>query len=292
WLHYSMELEAVIWYVYTKEQCTLGENIIKGHKDDAFLSLGFSNWKKAKERFSIHQKSLKHRAAIMNQSQRSLVPVSAQLSIKKEKDQQIKIFNSVKYLDCQGLAIHGHDGSSGNLEQLLSLRVHDVPKLKWWLHQKTTWTSPLIQNDLLSLLSNSLLCELASEIRLRVYFAVIVDSTRDSSGKEQQSICLRSVDNDVIVHEDFVGFYEMTMSIGAAIAQMIPDVPIQMQLPIANLHCQTYNGAANMAGSYHGAQALITEKQPLVIFVHCGAHCSNLVLKSVCESSWTIQEAL
>lgn len=67
---------------------------------------------------------------------------------------------------------------------------------------------------------------------------------------------------------------------------------IRFQLPVINLRGQTYDGAANMKGAYKGCQALIAEKQPLAIYVHCGAHCLNLVTSDVCSASPKIRDSI
>ena len=47
-----------------------------------------------------------------------------------------------------------------------------------------------------------------------------------------------------------------------------------------------------MSGQYKGCQAKICEKQPLALFVHCGAHCVNLVSQSVGEGVIPIRDAM
>jgi len=47
-----------------------------------------------------------------------------------------------------------------------------------------------------------------------------------------------------------------------------------------------------MSGQYKGCQALIREKQPLALYVHCGAHCTNLVSQNVCEAVGPVRDAL
>jgi hypothetical protein len=43
---------------------------------------------------------------------------------------------------------------------------------------------------------------------------------------------------------------------------------------------QTYDGASNMSGCYNGLQAIIKDEIGMfVLYVHCYAHCLNLVLK-------------
>ena len=76
-----------------------------------------------------------------------------------------------------------------------------------------------------------------------------------------------------------VGLYEPPATNGATIPTVVEDVLLRFDFSISKLSGQTYDGAANMAGQYNGCQALISEKQPLVLFVHCGAHSANLVMQ-------------
>lgn len=41
---------------------------------------------------------------------------------------------------------------------------------------------------------------------------VYAHGTQDISGEEQESVCLRYVDHDLIPHEGFIGFYSVTES--------------------------------------------------------------------------------
>jgi len=79
---------------------------------------------------------------------------------------------------------------------------------------------------------------------------------------------------------------------GQAIADMATDVLVRLNLPMAGLRGQGYDGAANMAGKYSGAQAILRRQQPLALYVHCGAHCSNLITQAACSASPLIQDSL
>jgi len=53
----------------------------------------------------------------------------------------------------------------------------------------------------------------------------------------------------------FLGFYTTTSGTdGQKMKSMIYDALLQLNLPIAMLRGQTYDGAAYMAGKYNGAQ--------------------------------------
>lgn len=49
------------------------------------------------------------------------------------------------------------------------------------------------------------------------------------------------------------------------------------------LYGQGYDGAANMAGKFNGAQTIIRSKHPKALYVHCAAHSLNLAISSACN---------
>lgn len=76
------------------------------------------------------------------------------------------------------------------------------------------------------------------------------------------------------------------------IAKIVKDALCRNGLCMSMLRGQTYDGASNMAGKYHGAQALIKQEQPLAIYVHCGAHCTNLVMQAAAHQCPIMEDAL
>ncbi|KAF0312516.1 Zinc finger MYM-type protein 1 [Amphibalanus amphitrite] len=123
-------------------------------------------------------------------------------------------------------------------------------------------------------------------------FSVIVDGTQDISGNEQQSICVRYVDKDFNVQEEFLGFYQAQSTTGADLSRLIEDALRRLNLPLTHLRGLAFDGAANMAGCVRGVQAILREKQPKALFVHCGAHCVNLAAKESCDVSTMLRNAL
>ncbi len=110
-----------------------------------------------------------------------------------------KILSSVKYLAQQGLALRGHGNEEGNFHYLLLLKAEDDPALGHWLKWNHSYTSPVVQNEMLSLMSNTIIRNIAEEILALpvVQYSVIIDGTQDKSGTEQESICLRYIDSDL-----------------------------------------------------------------------------------------------
>ena len=144
------------------------------------------------------------------------------------------------------------------------------------------YISPQIQNEILSTMSNNTVSGIADTIRdLPVLqYAVIMDGTQDIFRHEQESICLRYVDNDLKPHEEFIGLYSVSETTGKSLAGVVKDVLLRLNLPRHGLRGQTCDGA-NMAGKHAGAQALIKQEQPLALYIHCGAHCTNLITQKV-----------
>lgn len=180
------------------------------------------------------------------------------------------------------------------MPQLLKVLAKDDHVLANWLLQSHDYTSPQIKNELLSLFGNTIVRQIVTSIKSQsvLQYSIIIDGTQDISGKEQESICFRYVDHDLVPHEDFVGLYEVSGNRGEEIAKVAEDVIQRMNLPLSGSHGQTYDRAANMAGKVNGTQALVKRHQPLALYVHCGVHCSHLIAQSACNASTVVCDFL
>ena len=78
-------------------------------------------------------------------------------------------------------------------------------------------------------------------IRNNEIFSLMSDEWTDISNLEQLSICTRTVNNDLIVHENFLGFYEIPNIKSETIVSVIKDSLIRMQLTLANCRGKTYD---------------------------------------------------
>jgi hypothetical protein len=298
WLHYCPTRQAVLcFYCMTAFDKNVMTLVTK--REDAFCSAGFRSWKRAIERFEIHQQSEAHCHAVSQLQQMKGKSVDAQISEQKATEQAaarvalLSLFSSIQFLARQGIALRGHSNHTGNYWQLLTLRRRDIPELNSFLMRTTNFTASDNQNEMLQLISHDILRAIIKKVKDESkQFAIIVDGTQDISGKEQESICLRHIDSDLNVLESFIGLYKLSDTTGATVARAVQDVLRRFDLPIAHLRGQTYDGAANMAGPYNGCQALISKEQPLAIFVHCGAHSANLVLQHTLVNTQQLRDAI
>ena len=259
WLYYSSGLKKVLCF-YCSKASTLGLIDLARCKDPAFILNGFDNWKKAHEKFRSHQMSRTHQLAINQISAIKRPAVNVQMNTHKLKEQEIsrisflKLFTSMRYLLRQGSAIRGNDETSGNYFQLMKLRSEDDPDLEVYLKRTADFISPRGQEEMMEMFSHCILREVVSDIQRNGCFAIIVDGTEDVSGQEQESICLKHVNSDLHVDEDFVGLYEIPSKASESIAGKVFDVLTRFALPLSNLRAQTYDGAANMSGHYTDCQ--------------------------------------
>ena len=266
---------------------------------EALISSGFTYWKNALKKFSTPEQSPCHRHVVQQFQQMKSGPVTVQLSKQKAAEQAsaraalLTIFSSIRYLARQGLALREHSEEQGNLMQPLTLRSEDNSNLTAWLSRNTNFLYPDSQNEIIELLSRSVQREIVHAVTTSSkQFAVIIDGKQDCSGTEKESICLRYVDNHLLVHEVFVGLYSPPNTTGQTLAAVVTDVLTRQALPIENVRAQTYDGAANMASQFNGCQAIISRQYPLAIFFHSAAHCANLVAEGTVDASLFIRDAL
>ena len=167
----------------------------------AFVTNGFSNWKKALLRFKSHEGSNFHkeacRAVVAAKGGVNVVSACVKGKAKEMDDARqalLAILSSLLYLSTQGLAIRGHEDTESNLRQLLELRANDIPSLQSWLQRtKYKWISHQILNENLELMAHDVLRSLIDEVREAEHYSVILDETADISAKEQLSVCFRVV---------------------------------------------------------------------------------------------------
>ena len=151
-------------YCSGKSFCNLSKKA-----EDAFITTGFDNRKKAHEKFTQHSQSDIHKESVLKiellkqESVASLLNKQAMAEQKIRRDMLLKQLSSLKYLLWQGLVIRGHDDMEGNLVQLLMIRSQDCPDMETWIRE-WKYFSPPIPNEQIALMGCCLLRKLLSEI--------------------------------------------------------------------------------------------------------------------------------
>lgn len=103
------------------------------------------------------------------------------------------------------------------------------------------------------------------------------DETTDISRKEQMSIDFRHVDEELVIHETFLGFYDTPLADAETLFKVIKDVLLRFELPYNKCRGQCYDGASCVSGSITGLQTRFRELEPRALYTHCAGHNISLV---------------
>ena len=197
------------------------------------------------------------------------------------------------YLARQAQSLQGKTEIESNLRQLLKLRAEDVPEMLEWV-EKGRYLSHDIINESIKMMGNAVLRSIVADLRKKSQlFSLIADESRDISNKEQLTCVLRLISTtDLSVHEDFLGMYELEKTNAEKIPTSLKDILLRCNLTLDDCRWQTYDGAANMAGSRNGVAARISSENPHALYIHCGNHTLDLALPDCVEESEIISDAL
>ena len=187
------------------------------------------------------------------------------------------------------------DSNRGTFLELLHLRTRDIPWLKNMLIKQLKkgiqWTSPMIQKELLSLLTQHALQRILQDVKKSGKFAVIVDETSDVSKTEQVFLCLSYIANGS-KKETFVGFYDTKSTEGEVLYELVTKAIGDLGLNLEDIVGQCYDGAANMSGINKGLAARMKKTSPLAIYVHCFSHLLNLAIQDTMTSIEPLKHTL
>lgn len=217
WLEYSRQKDAAFCFI-----CRHFSS--EGYKNNAFVLSGFKYWKGAIIKFNKHAQSTTHQSAIISwqcyQKSKKNGSVCIQLSslhkktIEENRLYLNRIITFIKYLACQGLAFRGHDETNisknrGNFLELVRCFEKIDPEFAAKLNkmpENTNYLSRAIQNEIISIIATEIKKQIVAEVKNSGMYAILADETRDCSRKEQMSICVRYVNSDFIICEEFLGY--------------------------------------------------------------------------------------
>ena len=263
WLKYDRARQRVTCAVCAEaEQRGLLAAMAK--RDDAFTSRGYNGWRNAIIKFTKHENSNCHCEATKRLSEvEAQNSTAAKMLLTGKAKQQHEnrvalrhIFNAIVLLSAQGLPMRRRDEELSNLRQTLRMTAWESPELTKWLerrqHGQQTFLSPDIQYQIQRQLAHTVLRQLTAEVAGAQFFSVMVDETTDNTQREQLSICVRYVTDNLTAEELFVGLYHAESTTGEVLARLIQDALQRLQLPITGLRGQCYDGASNMSGEFRG----------------------------------------
>ena len=169
--------------------------------------------------------------------------------------------------------------------------TEDYPALEQRV-EKGNYLSSDIVNEMISLMGQALLRQLLTRMHNAGWYAIMADEACDISNLEQVTMCIRWVDNEYTVQEDFIGLVQLPNAAAATITSALKDVLVWCSLHLSMCHGQAYDGASNMSGHLSGVAARLREEEPAALHVHCLAHCLNLCLQDAARQFQPIRDVL
>ncbi|XP_060862570.1 zinc finger MYM-type protein 1-like [Metopolophium dirhodum] len=280
----------------------------------ALTNKAFTNWKNAKEKFNEHASFDYHNLSVTKAegflsiySNKTPSIITALDNdrvklIKQNRDKLIPIIECILLCGYQEIPLRGSfdfgpinfknsTHNEGNFRAILKYKAKDCEFLKSHLESdtKSKYLSPQIQNEIITICGDILIKKLVDKVNESKCFLAMADETTDVLVSEQLTICVRYLSgtgSNIEINEDFLKFYEISSLTGKDLASSILNGLNSCGLDCLDcdfLYGQGYDGAANMAGQFKGAQTIIRSKHPKALYVHCAAHSLNLAVSSACN---------
>lgn len=124
--------------------------------------------------------------------------------------------------------------------------------------------------------------EITKEIHYSKSFSLLTIETTDVPHSEQVSFCISYV-YDFTVKERFVQVGDVQSTTGEDLETLVLALLEKNWLNIEDVRGQGFDGAANMSELYEGLQSRLQKWNPKALYVHCHAHCLNLILVESAE---------
>lgn len=232
WLEYSVSADKAFCFPcrkFTKE----------GEGDVTFVVSGFCNWKTAlesKKGFSRHCTSKTHILAMSQWEERKALSergkeihtVLEPEQITRNRHYVKSIAETIQFLAVNELSFRGSEGHGSISEKaeqektsfdglFMALFLYTINKDKKLqaiipsIPTYASYTSPEIQNEVISILGSMVVEQIASLYRTSEvdFFCIKADETRDASGTEHLSVVVRFV-KDGRPAEHLLGLYELS----------------------------------------------------------------------------------
>lgn len=294
WLEYSVKKDAAYCYpcrLFNSTQSSTGT----GRPEKAFTTAGFRDWKHATGSKGMLINCFSHKQAVVAWEQFKATSTTGSVAEQLGSNRAEQIRKNRHYIKTvaevlllcsrQEMSFRGHDESSeslnkGNFKEILTLVAkHDPVVAERLFHgpRNAVYTSPRIQNDIINIMASIVRQQICTSVQKAAYYSILADETKDMSKQEQLSIVIRYVECDRIV-ERFLTFVIASDLDAEHLSKYILDTLTLYNLDVSMIVSQGYDGASVMSGCCSGVQQRIRELAPQAIYVHCHAHCLNLVL--------------
>lgn len=242
---------------------------------------GFRNWKKGKERLEDHSNSDSHKLALKDASKMQATIECQFDDYAKEKQRLrrqglISHLNTLKTLLRQGIAIRGHTDENSNIYQFNKDKANDNEGLNLLLKENLYLSHEILseQEEILVLAARK---RLINDVLANGFYAIICDESSDISKTEQMSFSIRYCNDAYEVFEEFVGILPCDEGVASeALLKYVRDILTRCCFPPEKMVGMAFDGASAMKK----LAVLLKEKvSKHALYIHCFAHCNELVFK-------------
>ena len=140
--------------------------------------------------------------------------------------------------------------------------------MRQWLQQKE-YISPIIINEMIVLMGQTLLKEIIANVRDSLWHSLIADETTDVSRIEQLSVTIQWVDKAYQVHEH-------TLRLKNCKIPKLKLFSMKLKMFLLDVHCLCLNVGgrlmmvpSNMSRVKNSVQAIFKREEPRELYVHC-----------------------
>ena len=107
----------------------------------------------------------------------------------------------------------------------------------------------------------------------------------------QVVLVFRWVDDDLQVHEDFVGLHETDSTTADALVAIFRDTLLRLNIKLENCRGQCHDRAGVMSGRRSGVAKTLQDEEKRAVFTHCYGHALNLAAGDCIKQCKIIQSA-
>lgn len=298
WIEYSPIKDAAFCF-----PCRMfkGNSLNNSQLDHAFSIRGFRHWKNATTAFNNHQNSKAHNYSTISMSKfldgnpiDVIIDENKKLELSQRECERLKnrdffkrLIDITILLAKSGKPFRGHDESinsfnQGMFKEISKLLIKYDPIFKNHMDsspRNALYSSNRIQNDIIMALYNYFKRKFALLLQNKK-ISIIADETSDVGHHQQMSIVIRYFDsilNKPVEH--FVCLQRLTTVDAQSIFNSLNYVLVnKLSLNWSSVVGVCFDGAATMSGFNNGVQAKCKAKNNSIMYIHCYAHCLNLVL--------------
>jgi Domain of unknown function (DUF4371)/hAT family C-terminal dimerisation region len=311
WLEYSCIRDAAFCFACNKFYGLGGHKIHQSEFEATWTMKGYKNWKKGIDQ---HAESMAHRTAMIlwkEQKERELKNKCISTIVNDEQLVRNRYYvksliDVIFFLGVNELPLRGSDETavldrlkilidepagltepSGLFVKLFQYTLQKDPQLASiysTIPRNASYTSPKMQNEVISILANLIVEEVVKELG-DAWYTLMCDATRDVNGIENISIVLRYVDASFNVQARLLCIAQINEYDAESLTDTIIQHLEQRHVRLDRMVAQCFDGAAVMSGAKGGVQYIMQQRLHRKIpYIHCFNHQLHLVVSAAMSS--------